>query len=569
MKTSELKNQLIEQLSDEFENPTISPFSSDWEKGVDLLFDVIRLSDFYSKFITVLEDILINNTADYNSLVNFASYLENYLVRVGYLLGITIEKDRWRTLTPILTKLGLHDDYSKFSREKLAIYENKPNCLAHFCRSYFTRNELAHSKKDGSLPNWAKKQIPIMQNRNSILVVMVYATLKHYDALQRAIANQENKYADVDSYLTKVIDDFKNWEQLFVNIHGSEKIELYAREELDKPDGLVRTGTIDDLRKEIPKLMIVGDAGMGKTTTLEYLAYKDAIECQNNSENNIPLYLALKRLGSDNVTLISKILNELRCFSDDFIEGKLKHGKMSLFLDGLNELRDSQIGLVETQIQDLLDDYPKIKLIVSSRRSHKFNLTKTKRMPVFGLNQMKPKQIEDFVTKNTLKSTADIILEEMKVNKIFADWLTIPMLLKMIIQVVEDRQKISKYQHEPIPNSTSEFIGNFIDRLYRREKERDSRFSDIAFESLTTHLATKIFAEKKSNTPISLEEAIRILTERQENSFSDTNLDYFLRVSTEIGTLTKHDDGYSFAHEKYFDYYQAKGMVNEKDEFDF
>jgi len=314
--------------------------------------------------------------------------------------------------------------------------------------------------------------------------------------------------------------------------------------------------------------MVSGDAGMGKTTTLQYLAYEDALRCQNDAEQNMPFYLALKSLATGKMTLRSKISDELARFPLDFVETRLQNGKITLFLDGLNELGD-QVGSLETQIQDLIDRYPEVPLLLSSRTSHRFDISKTERMPVFGMIKMAPDHIKTFLSKNSSTSASEVIRAEMDRDEDFLDWLRVPMLLKMIIEVVAERQKNPEYD-DPIPENTHELMASFIDKLYQREGDRDSRFKKITFDELTTHLATRLFEKKGSNTAITVNETIRILIERIEKGFPNADLDYFLRVSTEIGILMAHKNAYSFANERYLDYYRAKGMPdNEEDEFDF
>ncbi|MCK5524043.1 MAG: NACHT domain-containing protein [Thiomargarita sp.] len=569
MEISELKIKLIDELKLEFENPMISPFAFDWEKGVDLLFEVVRCAGGFEPFKEALEKLL--NSTDFNALSGFMTYLERYLTFVGRFIG-EIQSEEELTLLPILKRLKLHSkSYPKLSRTELPKYIDKPECLSHFCRAYCTRNEVDHCKKDSQslLPPWANRRVEFVQNASSVLVVMVYATLKHYDALRQTIENQKIKHPDVNSYLVDLIDDFKRWERIFVSIRGAEKIELYAREEFDEQDRRLREDTIDHLRREFPRLMISGDAGMGKTTTLQYLAYEDALRCQKEAEQNLPFYLDLKSLATGNLTLISKIFDELRRFPVEFVETRLQKGKINLFLDGLNEL-GAQVGSVEKQIQDLIERYPDVPLLLSSRNSHRFNISKTERMPVFGLNKMRTHQIEDFLSKMALPAANEVIRAEMAVDEVFADWLRVPMLLKMIIEVVEDRQKNPEYQDDPIPENTNELKDSFIDRLYQREGERDSRFSKITFDALTTHFATRLFEKKKSNTAITRDETIRILTEKVKSGFPNADLDYFLRVSTEIGILMVHKNTYSFTNEQYLDFYRAKGMPDdEEDEFDF
>ena len=62
-------------------------------------------------------------------------------------------------------------------------------------------------------------------------------------------------------------------------------------EEQNKP----KEFEISELVEIGPKLIVVGDSGFGKTTTLQWLTYVYANKCLIDDENSIPLYVDLNR----------------------------------------------------------------------------------------------------------------------------------------------------------------------------------------------------------------------------------------------------------------------------------
>jgi len=567
---TQIKTRFAQQIRTEFENPEISPFPQDWQKGVDLLFEIIKFPiegvNLYDGLLNALESVLIDKPTDYNALVSFINYLEKYLVLVGNFTGQT-DQMAIPTLMPLIKAILLDNQPIKcFHRPHVENFKGTPHFLEHICRAYCTRNEVAHSQeKDGRLPDWYEDHAVIVQNRNSVLVVFLYAACLHYDVLHNAISS--NQLIDVIPYLAQMEDDFKKLKPRFVAIQSTEKIEMSVREDVDEIDQKPREGHIEQLRQNIPQLMVLGDAGMGKTTTLQYLALADAESCrQNPTQANIPVYLALKLFTGDQ-TLWQTILEELP-FPNKLSDDLLQKGRINLFLDGLNEVSQQYRQAMICQIQDFLKRFPNINLLVASRSSHQFMLTESQQMPVFVLQKMTIAKIEDFLQKNTDEKTRLIIQAEIAENERVLDWLRVPMLLKMMIEVVDERLQSTEFKDDPIPETTNELLGYFIEGIYRRECDRDANFRDteIAFDALTTHLAVQIFDKAKSNSALKRNQVLHILKEEAKCGFPNADLNYFLRVSTEIGILALVKGVYSFVHEEYLDYYKAKGTELE---FDF
>jgi predicted NACHT family NTPase len=569
---NQIKASFQNQVRAEFENPKISPFTQNWQPGIDLLFELIKFPidgiNLYNDLLNALEDVLINKPTDYNALVSFVNYLEKYLALVGNFTGQTAAMSKPFTLMPLI-KAVLSIKPPTFdckNRANIDTYRDDPKFLAHIYRAYCTRNDVNHSgDEDGGLPNWAENQSIILQNRDSVLVVFLYATILHQAELQKFLQDKQlSEQPNIIPYLNQVAEHFKKWQKRFVAIHSTEKIELYAREELDEIDQKPRQDTVENLHQQIPMLMVLGEAGMGKTTTLQYLVLKTANKCRSNTtQANLPVYLELKLFTGDR-TLLSEILQKLP-FSLEFNSQLLEDGKISLFLDGLNEVSKPLKQDVINQIQSLIKRYPNIRMLISSRSSYQFMID-DKRVPVFALQKMTQTQIEAFLKRNTQAPTRKIIQTSMASNQRLLDWLRVPMMLKMMIEVVEDRQMLPEYQDEPIPENKHELIDNFIGKIYRRERDRDANFhdSEITFDTLITHLAVNIFESAETNTALKKIKVISILTEKVKSGFPNADLEYFLRASTELGILALDGDVYSFVHEEYLDYYVAKWM-----EFDF
>jgi len=559
LEIDEIKEVFAQQMKNEFDNPSISPFSRDWQKGVDLLFEAIELTTSCDDLLGAFKEVLVTKKGDYKALKVFALYIEEYLNFIGCHTGI-IYGGQNLNLMPLMKKLRLNNELSQqrgcnypyFERENLPNFEGKTEFLAHLCRAYCARNEAGHKQ-----PSWADNDLFVLQNRNSVMVVFLYATLKHYDVLKNAVekmrvdreTNIQSYQEDIELYLKKVINDFEKWQKRFVAIRSTEKIELYAREELDDENRKAREGTIESLRDNIAEkqMMIFGDAGMGKTTTLEYLTHNDAKKCLLNQLNeNIPVHIKLIYLTGER-TIANEILNILP-LEPTIIQSLLENGNISLFLDGLNEIvvKEKRQEVIK-QIQSLINAYPKMRLLISSRESQYFNIGNTQRVPVFQLIKMGEKQILEFIRKNSHQTTQKAIQERME-DPILFNWLRVPMWLKMIIEVIERTGKIY--------DKKTELMDAFFEQTYERERNNDNSFEIRPFKLLISHLAFSLYSESRNSA--SEEKISYFLGQKVNNVFE---LDNFLKKAFEFHILTKDKNKYSFTHEEFFYYFAERGEV--------
>ncbi|MFZ0751234.1 MAG: restriction endonuclease, partial [Pyrinomonadaceae bacterium] len=148
----------------------------------------------------------------------------------------------------------------------------------------------------------------------------------------------------------------------------------------DDKEQVRQTVNADDLLRENTWAMVVGAPGSGKSTLLRYLASKTL-----QREQNLPVFLELKTITTDDFrnangnleTLIfeKSIVAPLRLRDDDRLGMKqifynnLKEGKVSIFLDGLDEVTGTDFfGDLQHSIKDFLDSsHRHNNLIITTR----------------------------------------------------------------------------------------------------------------------------------------------------------------------------------------------------------
>ena len=127
----------------------------------------------------------------------------------------------------------------------------------------------------------------------------------------------------------------------------------------------------DEVVLKHSKLMVLGKPGAGKTTLLQYIALNcDEIEFQPKL---VPIFIRLETLAenakrSDEIDILGYIQNKYCCInvSEQEVESLLSHCRLLFLLDGLDEVTEEKISIVNTQIHNLIDGNN--RFIISCRK---------------------------------------------------------------------------------------------------------------------------------------------------------------------------------------------------------
>lgn len=560
------KQQLKQRIKEELKSYSLVSPNVFSESIIDIFFKVLLhpLNDFSLRLdgiqtrvpMAFKKTILLEDLPKNEVLSAFSDFakVEPFLRKVLFLVNpvqYQLIDNQKRGLAAFIDALDLNPSRIRYDVDTFDAIRNQPGYASHFLRVYNLRNIESHQCE-----SWTRKEL--YENIESVLIVYIYATYKHVKTL-KTIVNQE---PDISSYLRRVVGDFEMWQKRFVHISGREKfeeIDLYAIEsdEFNKvsPEKL-REGKIDSLRTNIDenRMVVLGDPGMGKSTTLQYMAYKDAqslLSTSNHPSVKIPIYVEMK-LFSNADTVIDVAARKLQIEREKFIE-YLVDGKVTLFLDGLNEIIQDLRKTIRIDIINLIASYTKSFIIITTRPlaySNEFPDT-----PVFVLQRMENNQVEEFLEKNCSYEPAKIIiLKEMNSNPRLGKIIRVPLLLKMLINVVIQNKGI-------IPTNKTLIIKKFISGLYEREKRKLTSDIDLRIiHRLLCHLGYKTRELKGSNAGCQIEEFDAIIEKRIEESRFKISVYQFLDFAIDLNLIVKDLDKYSFIHELYQEYYASEEL---------
>lgn len=515
-----------------------------------------KLDGIETRFFTSIIDLFGPDKEKRNSafaeFVKFEPYFRKLLYLTNKSALSTIEAGK-KGLSPLIKQLKLNPENKDiFSKTPESLY-GENHYIEHLCRAYHLRNKESHHCEDFNM-------VELAHNIQSVLVVYLYSTIVNYKQLIKRI-----DIIGLNSYLEDEIDLFKQLQKTHIDINGVEtfkEIDLFANEIIDIDESLEnqlpRRGTIDSLRNVIPEkqMIILGEVGMGKSTTIQYLHYRDAEACLADNSKAIPVYIELKNLIRD-INLLDKIITKLG-FKQELTIEFLKKGRFIIFLDGLNEIGKDIKTDIFKQIDSLTTDYPLNKIILTSRPlsyQREFdNLTIKRQIPVFLLQTMQDSQIEEFLDKNG-KDVKELILKEINGNPKLKEMIVTPLILSMLINVVRKTQKI--------PSNKVLIVKSFMLNILNREKRVEEIDVEL-YHILLCNLAFKSRQLSGANSGMSQNlYVIPLLKELTDTlGVQSLNIWDFLKKTRDLHILTKEKEQYSFTHELYQEYYAAEYLFD-------
>lgn len=467
------------------------------------------------------------------------AHVESFLRKVLFLVKpkeYSEVKNMNDGLAKVLAHLELNPYDIRFDRGENELTSKQRQAYGvHLLRAYAIRNMQSHEfEKLGSAYLFGAAQ--------SALIIYLYAVNKHCIALQARIPRADARRAD---YLARQVENFMNWNKRFVPINGREQfqeIAIYAvetswdQQRKDAP----REGEVEQLRLDLinahqHQMIIQGEAGMGKTTTMKYLALRDA------QAGKLPIYVELKLLTVGE-SLTDVIMQRLRQVSDN-PESLMKSTDTCIFLDGLNEIDPSLRGNTLREILKLIERFPQVFFLISTRpQDYDGQLGN---VPVFSLQKMDIAKIREFLRRNTDdQHVREIIAKAIDENENWLRILGTPLVLFMLIQVVS--------QEGCLPDDENKIILKFIFGLYNREKQKDYLFDQSYFHHIISMIAYECIDKVGStNTGFSFLKAKELIG--KSAGISDAQLMEILKKGVELLLLVEDGELFSFSHQTYQD----------------
>ena len=343
-----------------------------------------NLGGLSSNIPYAIEKVLDDKSDKNERIANFSilKNVEPFLKKIIFFLNIEKFKDiqnEKSALIPIINFLKLNPDKIFFEDYVLNQYP-RDDYNYHLTNTYILRNKESHDAK-------AWNNMELFGNVQSLLIFYLEVIRKYQNQLEDKLLQAS---FDVSEHVNSEIERFEKQAKRFVATESTEDFNVFESyavensfssdedfdddedsddEDDDEEEVKERSGTVDDIRKnKLPekRMILWGDAGLGKSTTLQYLTYIDAKDYRDQKSDVVPVYLPLGMLIDKEKTLESYIFGELKVSPEKGRE-LFQAGKINLFLDGVNEIPEEKKSNVLKEIQSILDNYRNSLVIVSNR----------------------------------------------------------------------------------------------------------------------------------------------------------------------------------------------------------
>lgn len=238
--------------------------------------------------------------------------------------------------------------------------------------------------------------------------------------------------------------------------------------------------TIDDISNfdYEGNILIEGTIGQGKSIFFRYLTSQEMFK-----GNAIPVFVELRRVKTTE-TLVEHLLEEIRSLGLEIDEETFlflaKHGKVILFLDAFDEVREGKRIQLITEIERLSKRYEQLRILISSRPNSGIEASPFFR--VFYLSPLQGNEYEEVITKMAHDDkTAFNIIRGIKSGKArIRQLLTTPLMVALLML----RYRVE----QSIPENAMAFYGDLFNILLLRHdktkagyvRARKSRVGDVA-----------------------------------------------------------------------------------------
>ncbi|ONI81390.1 hypothetical protein ALI144C_18780 [Actinosynnema sp. ALI-1.44] len=141
-------------------------------------------------------------------------------------------------------------------------------------------------------------------------------------------------------------------------------------------DSIFEEFRVEDLLAMSNRLFIRGEAGLGKTTLLHWIAVRSALcdfpERLSAWNGTVPFFLPLRRYTHGNLPAPEQFLDEIgRHIADEMPKGWvhscLRDGTAVVLIDGVDEVYAIQRDAVRSWLRDLTGSFPRAKFVITSR----------------------------------------------------------------------------------------------------------------------------------------------------------------------------------------------------------
>lgn len=263
-------------------------------------------------------------------------------------------------------------------------------------------------------------------------------------------------------------------------------------------------------------ILVLGDAGDGKTTALRKIAFDITTKALTYLEEQpLPIMVRCTELAGTQVSLFDYIVQRTKSISHGdkhpFSSADLDGGRLLLLIDALDEIpRQGERTMLLDRILQFHASYPKVQIILSSRPYPSIvNSEPVSKFHQFTLSSVDLKNTRALIDRLTKGRSlpSDASQEFMRQLQDIHDIRLNPLLITVFVAT-------SDYQRRDIPANITELISKFVELMLGRWDQRkglaqmyQAPLKDFLLQSVAIHM------HSKQETVISIEEFKALIEE--------------------------------------------------------
>ncbi|BAW30531.1 HEAT repeat-containing protein [Methanosarcina thermophila] len=387
------------------------------------------------------------------------------------------------------------------------------------------------------------------------------------EVVNESKADQSRKELDADfeksleKYLNKILDEEGK------NGISDVYTELSAREILpitlkfrDRENNKPQEFEVLELVEKEEKLIISGESGSGKTTTLRWLNYILAKSYLEGKSENVPLYIELnsyiaeERFIKEPFDAYVTMKAKGKGISEETLRTILK-GKATILLDGFDLLSPTDEFYPHDKISNFITDYNNCRFVISSRPGF-FESIKSS-FKVSELEELTDEKIGIFINRRiSNKELANTLKDKIFKNQQLKSILSNPMMLYIAIKVaMEQKDKAG----DLLPSNRSKLYEAFISTLFSHQEKKGKYLcaDRTQIENSLTDLYFKLQCRNEVSCKYS--EALKFVKRSSEDPlFRKISPQVILEDCFKLGILNRNDNYVSYGiHQSFQEYFAA------------
>jgi HEAT repeat protein len=406
------------------------------------------------------------------------------------------------------------------------------------------------------------KQIHQKEKETNEVVHEIHQDVKDlYKVIIDGSVESRNKGSNADfekaikEYIHKIIAEDKEIgiSEVYTELSAKEILPITLKFR-DETDNKQQEFEVLELVKKEEKLIISGESGSGKTTTLKWLNYIFAANYLEKREEITPLYIELNSYTKGSFDDYIRIRAKGKGISEDNLKVLLK-GKAIILLDGLDLLSPTNEFFPYEEVSNFVSEYSNCRYVISSRPGF-FESIKSD-FKVSELEKLTDEKILIFIDKNIPnKKIGDIIKYKILKDYHLKSLLTNPMLLYLTIKSIERKGSMD----DSFPSNRSEMYEDFVSGLFAHYRERTGKTlhtDRIQIENTLIDLYFEL--QCKNEVSCKYREALKAVKKGVgENAYKEVFYQNVFDDCFKLGLLKQKDSKIEYGiHQSFQEYFAA------------